>query len=43
VYVTVRDLEKSFSFDKTVEFAGQVQFLIHMKTTAANTCYISDV
>ena len=33
--MTVRNLEMCFSFDKTVEFAGQVQFLIHMKNTIA--------
>ena len=32
VYVTVCDLEKSFSFDKTFEITSHVHFLIHVET-----------
>jgi len=32
VYVTAYDIEKSFSYNKTVEITGHVRSLIHVQT-----------
>jgi len=41
VYVNVWDLEKPFSFSKTVEITGYMCFLLTCKHTIVNRCYIS--
>ena len=39
--MTARDLEKSFSFDKTVEITSHVCFFDSRANIIVNTCYIS--
>jgi len=41
VYVTARDLQKFFIFEKTVEITSHVRFLIHVQHIVDNTYYIS--